>query len=329
MKTRRRSRAEWRAGSPRPHGDRRRCLAGHRRGGRPALHAAGAQPVLAARRTQRLEALSADLGGALRVQTDIADAGQVADLVAAVLDRHGRIDGLVNNAGVSLHDETIEQLDLTAFKRVLDLNVVGVIRLMQAVLPAMRRQGFRRIVNTNSGATCCLACRRRFNKRTGMPFNDLGAPTYVVFLIVLRRRLHPLSLRHLAAMFLERGSPSATRPSAPGKRHPYAHCTATRRISRHAACGAPCTGLSGREPGGLAALRASGHGGRQALVPPGRGDGGPHAGEGDHRRSRRLPPRHPGGPWPGRHPPVQPVSSMIVRSTTAWAVAVARPGRSG
>jgi NADP-dependent 3-hydroxy acid dehydrogenase YdfG len=121
-----------------------------------ALHAAGAQPVLAARRAQRLEAISAELGGALSVQTDVTDAGQVADLVAAALDRHGRIDGLVNNAGVSLHDQAIEQLDLSEFHRVLDLNVVSVIRLMQAALPAMHRQGHGRIVNISSGTTAMV-----------------------------------------------------------------------------------------------------------------------------------------------------------------------------
>jgi NADP-dependent 3-hydroxy acid dehydrogenase YdfG len=64
-----------------------------------ALHAAGARPVLAARRTERLKTLSAQLGGALYVQTDVTDAGRVAHLVAATLKRHGRIDALVNNAG--------------------------------------------------------------------------------------------------------------------------------------------------------------------------------------------------------------------------------------
>ena len=105
-----------------------------------ALHAAGARPVLAARRTERLETLSAQLGGALYVQTDVTDAGRVAHLVAATLKRHRRIDALVKNAGASLHDTTIEQLDLGEFHQVLDLNLVSVIRLMQAVLPSMRRQ---------------------------------------------------------------------------------------------------------------------------------------------------------------------------------------------
>ena len=68
-----------------------------------ALHAVGAQPVLAARRADPLAALSAELGGALAVPTDVTDPGQVRGLVAATLDRHQRVDGLVNNAGISLH----------------------------------------------------------------------------------------------------------------------------------------------------------------------------------------------------------------------------------
>jgi NADP-dependent 3-hydroxy acid dehydrogenase YdfG len=87
-----------------------------------ALHAAGARPVLAARRTERL---NAQLGGALYMQTDVTDAGRVAHLVAATLKRHGRIDALVNNAGASLHDTTIEQLDLGDFHQVLDLNLAA------------------------------------------------------------------------------------------------------------------------------------------------------------------------------------------------------------
>jgi len=117
-----------------------------------ALHAAGAYPVLAARRAGLLEALSAELGGALSVQADVTDAGQVTRLAAAALDRHGRIDGVVNNAGVSLHDQSVEELDLGEFRRVLDLNVVSVISVMQAVLPAMRRQSFGGASSTSAQA---------------------------------------------------------------------------------------------------------------------------------------------------------------------------------
>jgi transposase-like protein len=51
----------------------------------------------------------------------------------------------------------------------------------------------------------CPTCRRRFNERTGTPYNDLTFPTDVVFLVVLWRLRYKLSLRNLAEMFLERG----------------------------------------------------------------------------------------------------------------------------
>jgi NADPH:quinone reductase-like Zn-dependent oxidoreductase len=67
------------------------------------LHKAGAHPVLAARRADRLAVLSEELDGALAVPTDVTDPTAVRRLAETTLDRHGRIDGLVNNAGVSLH----------------------------------------------------------------------------------------------------------------------------------------------------------------------------------------------------------------------------------
>ncbi|MGW4489716.1 SDR family NAD(P)-dependent oxidoreductase [Amycolatopsis sp. NPDC004368] len=116
------------------------------------LHAAGAHPVLAARRADRLAALADELGGALAVPTDVTDPGQVAELVAATLDRHGRVDGLVNNAGASLHGP-LDAVDAGEFGETLRLNVVSLLAVTQAVLPAMRGQGFGRIVNVSSGTT--------------------------------------------------------------------------------------------------------------------------------------------------------------------------------
>jgi NADP-dependent 3-hydroxy acid dehydrogenase YdfG len=116
------------------------------------LHAAGAYPVLAARRADRLAELSQELDGALAVPTDVTDPAQVRDLVAATLDRYQRIDGLVNNAGASLHGP-LDQVDPAEFSRILQLNVVSVLTVTQAVLPAMREQGFGRIVNISSGTT--------------------------------------------------------------------------------------------------------------------------------------------------------------------------------
>jgi NADP-dependent 3-hydroxy acid dehydrogenase YdfG len=116
------------------------------------LHAAGAQPVLAARRADRLAVLSAELGGALAVPTDVTDPAQVRGLVAATLDRHQRVDGLVNNVGASLRGPLAE-VNPAEYRKILDLNVVSLVEMTQAVLPAMREQGFGRIVNISSGAT--------------------------------------------------------------------------------------------------------------------------------------------------------------------------------
>jgi short-subunit dehydrogenase len=117
-----------------------------------ALHAAGAFPVLAARRADRLAALSKELDGALAVPTDVTDPEQVRALAAATLERHQQIDGLVNNAGADMHGP-LDQVDLAEFSQILQLNLVSPLAVTQAVLPAMRRQGFGRIVNISSGTT--------------------------------------------------------------------------------------------------------------------------------------------------------------------------------
>jgi NADP-dependent 3-hydroxy acid dehydrogenase YdfG len=138
------------------------------------LHAAGAHPVLAARRADRLEALSTELGGALAVPTDVTDPAQVANLVAATLDRHQRIDALVNNAGRSMHGP-LDQVDLAEFGQVLQLNVVGLLAMTQAVRPAMRQQGSGRIVNISSGTTRRVAVGVGAYASTKVAVNMLSA----------------------------------------------------------------------------------------------------------------------------------------------------------
>jgi NAD(P)-dependent dehydrogenase (short-subunit alcohol dehydrogenase family) len=70
----------------------------------------------------------------------------------AVPDQHQRVDGLVNNVGASLHGPLAE-VDPAECRKILDLNVVSLLEMTQAVLPAMREQGFGRIVNISSGAS--------------------------------------------------------------------------------------------------------------------------------------------------------------------------------
>jgi NADP-dependent 3-hydroxy acid dehydrogenase YdfG len=120
------------------------------------LHDAGALPVLAARRAERLTALSAELGGALAVPTDVTDPSSQAALVQAAVDRHGRVDGLVVNAGASFH-VPLEEIDPVAYLELLNLNVVSVVTAFQAVLPVMRKQQAGRIVSVSSGTTRGIA----------------------------------------------------------------------------------------------------------------------------------------------------------------------------
>jgi NADP-dependent 3-hydroxy acid dehydrogenase YdfG len=117
-----------------------------------ALHDAGAHPVLAARRADRLQSLSEELGGALAVTTDVTDAEDVAALVQRTLEHYGRIDGLVNNAGASLAGK-VADVDTDEFRNILNLNVVAPVAMIRAVVPEMRKAGGGAIVNVSSGTT--------------------------------------------------------------------------------------------------------------------------------------------------------------------------------
>src|SRR3954465_13023915 len=87
-----------------------------------ALAAAGAIPVLAARRADRLAHLRDELPGADAIACDVTAAGHRERLVATVLERHGRLDGLVNNAGAGATGPAL-RTSVDAFARVLDLNL--------------------------------------------------------------------------------------------------------------------------------------------------------------------------------------------------------------
>jgi len=123
-------------------------------GAATARHLAGrgAQVVLAARRTDRIEALARELPGALAVTTDVTAPGDLEHLVATAVDVFGRVDVLVNNAGQGLH-VPIAQLDPADLRAVFELNVIAPLRGMQAVLPAMRHEGGGAVVNVSSATS--------------------------------------------------------------------------------------------------------------------------------------------------------------------------------
>ena len=86
---------------------------------------------------------------AIAVRADVADEGEVAGLVAAALAVAGRIDILVNNAGIA-HGETVEELPIATWDRVIGVHLRGTFLLTRAVLPGMYAAGFGRIINTAS-----------------------------------------------------------------------------------------------------------------------------------------------------------------------------------
>jgi NAD(P)-dependent dehydrogenase (short-subunit alcohol dehydrogenase family) len=116
-----------------------------------ALAEAGAVPVLAARRADRLAALCADIPGADAVPCDVTDDGDRRRLVETVIERHGRIDGLVNNAGAGATAPAL-RTPTDAFARVVDLNLTAPFGLSCLVAERMRANGDggRSIVNIAS-----------------------------------------------------------------------------------------------------------------------------------------------------------------------------------
>ena len=92
--------------------------------------------------------------GVTHVQCDVSDEGQFAAAVQTVLDAEGRIDILVNNAGFGISGAA-EFTDNAQAKKLLDVNLFGMVNGCKAVLPVMRAQGGGRIVNLSSVAAPC------------------------------------------------------------------------------------------------------------------------------------------------------------------------------
>ena len=114
---------------------------------------AGAKVVLGARRLDRLRALAQELGlgaGSV-VQTDVTDHEQVQALVARAVEMHGRIDVLLNNAGV-MPLSPLEMLRLDEWNQTIDVNIKGVLHGIAAALPHMKAQKSGQIINVSSVA---------------------------------------------------------------------------------------------------------------------------------------------------------------------------------
>lgn len=120
-----------------------------------AFAALGAVTVLADRNHDNASAVASAIGGrAMAVAVDVGDPASVADMADAVQRAHGRIDVLVNNAAIfsTITMRPFDEIPLDEWDAVLRVNLTGPFLCARAVLPAMRRAGWGRIVNIASAA---------------------------------------------------------------------------------------------------------------------------------------------------------------------------------
>jgi NAD(P)-dependent dehydrogenase (short-subunit alcohol dehydrogenase family) len=150
-----------------------------------AASRAGAHVVLAARRRDRLEAVARAIPRGHAVEADVTSGDDRRRLVESALERHGRIDALVNNAGISHTGPALRQT-AADFARVLEVNLVAPFELSCLAAAAMRRTGGGSIVNVASVMAL----------RSVEPFPDAAYVTSKAGLLGLTRELASQWGRH-------------------------------------------------------------------------------------------------------------------------------------
>jgi NAD(P)-dependent dehydrogenase (short-subunit alcohol dehydrogenase family) len=118
-----------------------------------ALAGAGARLMLAARDGDKAAAVAKAIGGDVVAQAcDVSDYAAMEALVAATRERFGRVDALINNAGVIEPIASIADSDPVSWARNIEINLIGAYHAIRAVLPGMIAGGGGTIVNVSSGA---------------------------------------------------------------------------------------------------------------------------------------------------------------------------------
>ena len=125
------------------------CSTGFGRALAERVLARGWRAVVTARDEERVADLASDR--ALAVSLDVTDQAQIDAAVAAALERFGRIDVLVNNAGYG-YQASIEEGDDAEIRAQFDANVFGLFALTRAILPTMRAQAAGHVINVTSVA---------------------------------------------------------------------------------------------------------------------------------------------------------------------------------
>jgi len=154
------------------------------------LSAQGASVVLGARRIDRLKVLADELsrrgGKALAVPTDVVQCDQVKRLVDAAVQTYGRIDVMINNAGL-MPQALLERLKIDEWNRMIDVNIKGVLYGIAAALPHMKQQKAGHFINVSSVA----------GHRVGPGFAVYAATKYAVRALSegLRQEVKPYNIR--------------------------------------------------------------------------------------------------------------------------------------
>ena len=113
------------------------------------LSTKGATLVLAARSSDILKKIEKEIPNSYAIITDMRKPSDIEDLVSKTMERFGRIDILINNAGQAVYG-AVEKVDIEDYKQVIELNVYGPLLAMQSVIPIMRKQGGGMILNVSS-----------------------------------------------------------------------------------------------------------------------------------------------------------------------------------
>ncbi|MGH6814675.1 MAG: SDR family oxidoreductase [Hyphomicrobiaceae bacterium] len=165
------------------------------------------------------EALKAEGLDTPAIVLDVADSGSVTRAVAEIMQLFGRIDALVNNAGVLLDGasavrRSLLDVPIDVAIRTLDINTIGPLRLMQAVLPIMRARNYGRVVNISSGLgqltymgngyTAYRVSKAALNALTRIAAAEIGPGNIKI------NTMHPGWVR------TDMGGPNAERPVAKG-----------------------------------------------------------------------------------------------------------------
>lgn len=154
------------------------------------LAAQGARVVLGARRADRIRSLAEELTArgakALAVTTDVTDREQVKRLVDAAVATYGRVDVMINNAGL-MPQAPLERLKIDEWDRMIDVNLKGVLYGIAAALPHMKRQKSGHFINVSSVA----------GHRVGPGFAVYAATKHAVRALSegLRQEVKPYNIR--------------------------------------------------------------------------------------------------------------------------------------